>query len=501
MKRLVIALLLLSSTALSWAQTTIDGFENYQNMVGKDVVFYGLYSYYSQNGPFMYTYPNDKLIVIKDDFYYKTHDVALVSVKEIVKIKKKSYLKVEMNNNDFFFLIDNKNGLLQLARSKSYWEEKMNEYDKLYGYVLYPSFFTEQYNSLANLYLNKYVPIKWKEVIMPKDIGGEIVYNCAIGDSRRQISEEDFNLHKDELVTINDYYTAKRAHDEEVAESKRRQEEIDSQLDSTLACSAMIRHTSSSVALLKKNDITYDDNDTLWLSIYGSKEFGSLNNKVHNYEGYVMGTAITFSNGDLEFGDDSLSNEAKLFMIRRGNNPNGLEARKQLASKNDSIQLVYQYNKQITRLKTMTEALKKIENFRNQKKIFILKQSYSYSDYQFGLAFRFYNCYNKVVKYIEIKAVAYNQVGDVQKDYFGESTKSVRCIGPIEKGEEAEYEFNKMFWDEYDVIHHLTVVDVKITFMDGSIVRYSGKENVRQHTSEYYSDEQRKILKDFGIEL
>ena len=62
-----------------------------------------------------------------------------------------------------------------------------------------------------------------------------------------------------------------------------------------------------------------------------------------------------------------------------------------------------------------------------QKQIFIWNQKYAYGDYgQFGLEWMFYNCFNKVIKYIEITIKPYNQVGDIQRDDIGRKEAKAR---------------------------------------------------------------------------
>lgn len=505
MKRILAGVIFLFSTVLCFSQAADDSFSSYEEMVGKDVMVYGLNALFSQNGAFIYVMTNDKLKVIKDPEYYAEHDVAPIKVKEVFQIKKKTYLKCFLIYSDVYLLVNNKIKLLQASRSKTYWDDKLSDYSKLYGYVKYPSYFSSKNDAIASMHLGKYVPLRWESVLMPDDYSGDVFYNCVIGGEKKLLSEDIIDQHKDDIVSLNDYYSVKRAHDEAVAAEQRRIEAEESRRDSTLVCEAIIRHTSSAQASLEKADIPYDEKDTLWLSIYASKDvesgYGSLKKKTHCYEGFLFGEPMVFPDSDLSFEYDSLSREARAFIDRRGYSDKGIEARKNLAIKNDKMRSASHLEKQRKRLEQIESALAKIENFRKQKKIFIIEQKYSYSDYQFGLEFKFFNCYNKVIKYVEIKTNAYNQVGDLQGDYFGYSSKTVRCIGPIEKEETAVFDFDKMFWDENDVIHHLTVVDVKITFMDGTVTRYSGKDNVKLHTSDYYSAEQKKILKDMGIEL
>ena len=122
--------------------------------------------------------------------------------------------------------------------------------------------------------------------------------------------------------------------------------------------------------------------------------------------------------------------------------------------------------------------LDKIKAHYRKNNIFILDQSYSYSSWKFGLAFKFFNCFGKEIKYIDITVCAYNQVGDRQRDDIGQHTREARCIGPIPANEIATYDFDELFWDDNDIIDKLKVEKIVITFMDNSIRTYSGKAQV-----------------------
>ena len=69
-----------------------------------------------------------------------------------------------------------------------------------------------------------------------------------------------------------------------------------------------------------------------------------------------------------------------------------------------------------TETEELNERLDRLFAHYRKNNIFILDQSYSYSSWRFGLAFKFFNCFGKEIKYIEITVCAYNQVGDRQRD-------------------------------------------------------------------------------------
>lgn len=500
MRQIVVIILCFAISTSLWAQSHNDGFGSYDEMVGKEVVMYGLEDMYKQSGAFAYSKVNGKYKVIKEKYYYQNLDGRTLTIKSIDRVKDKAYIEVESGKSTAYYLVNNKFDYLKRTRSKTFWDNTIDKYNNQLSFVRYPSILIETISdaTLAR-HLGKYVPVKWESAQLPTNVDGEVMLVCSIDNVTRVLSESNIQQLIQEFISTDEYRAEEKAYQEQLSIVRAHR-------DSTLLLEASVLHSKDVVSYLESNGITYYEEDTLWFSIYGShyediKDRRSNKNKEHYYDGFLLWKDIRLRADDLVFQSDPISEEAREHIDQRGNKTVGLTIRKENASKNDSIRSAYQLNKAKTRLEKLQNTLSKINNLRKQKKIVILEQGYSYSDYQFGLRFKFFNCYNKEIKYIEIKANAYNQVGDLQNDYFGHSSQSARCIGPIGKEEEAEYEFDKMFWDEFDVIHHLTVVDVKITFMDGSVVRYSGKDNVRQHTADYYSNEQKKILMESGLNL
>ena len=115
--------------------------------------------------------------------------------------------------------------------------------------------------------------------------------------------------------------------------------------------------------------------------------------------------------------------------------------------------------------------------------IFITKARYNYDGDQFGMDYTFYNCFGKTIKYVVVNLACYNNVGDLQRDDFGRATKTVRGIGPIAADEEASYSWEKIFWDEYDVIKNCKITSITFTFKDGTTRSFKGIANIRNHFS------------------
>lgn len=165
----------------------------------------------------------------------------------------------------------------------------------------------------------------------------------------------------------------------------------------------------------------------------------------------------------------------KGFLLRRGSK--GMETRKKAALRYDSIR----FERVMDRFKVIMQKLDSIQTIWCNNKTFLLSLDYAYSDYEFGLEFEFFNCFSKTIKYIDITVVAYNQVDDPQRDYFGRTTQKIHCIGPIAPLETGTYTFDEMFWDEYDVIRYLRPTYIKFTFKDNTVKTYSGWNNIKKH--------------------
>ena len=225
--------------------------------------------------------------------------------------------------------------------------------------------------------------------------------------------------------------------------------------------------------------LAYSKNDKDTVAVYKSvgeyyklKHWGYRNGILCDYDKY----SLTFFNSDDE---DYLYKKKEI----------GADVRK-LAAQNYSKEVVErrkiekQKREEAERLET-ERRLKEIDSVLavcNQKQIFIWKQDYAYGDYgRFGLEWKFYNCFKKDIKYIELIVKAYNQVDDLQRDDVGRNEARSKCIGPLVVGDIGTYVFNEMFWDDNDLINYLKLTYVKITFMDNTTKVYSGAENILKH--------------------
>ena len=74
----------------------------------------------------------------------------------------------------------------------------------------------------------------------------------------------------------------------------------------------------------------------------------------------------------------------------------------------------------------------------------------------------------KTIKYINISFVGINTVNDkVLNKYGGSYINNVRCVGPIKQYEEAEFEWDYVWFT--DIVETVKLVSIKVQYMDGTI--------------------------------
>lgn len=118
----------------------------------------------------------------------------------------------------------------------------------------------------------------------------------------------------------------------------------------------------------------------------------------------------------------------------------------------------------------------------NRDEIFLLSVNPAKSDYMFGLEFNFYNCYQKIITKVEITVAPVNAKGQVQRDQFNRTVRTVRCMDPIRPESPAQYIFDELFWDDKGRIKYMRVTSVTFHFTDGTRKNFYGYEKILKHT-------------------
>jgi len=93
---------------------------------------------------------------------------------------------------------------------------------------------------------------------------------------------------------------------------------------------------------------------------------------------------------------------------------------------------------------------------------------YDISEYTDGTGFsvEFYNPTNKPIKYVTIKFVGKNPVGDNVKDKFGDFYITKKAVGPIPPMGFASYDFEYCWFT--DVVYSVKIISLEIVYQDES---------------------------------
>ena len=118
----------------------------------------------------------------------------------------------------------------------------------------------------------------------------------------------------------------------------------------------------------------------------------------------------------------------------------------------------------------------------NRDAIFIINLKPARSEYMFGLELNLYNCFPRTIASIELTVTPYNNRGQVQKDKFKRSARTMRCVGPIEPGHPAQYTFDELFWDDRGHIKFMRLTAITFRFTDGTRRSYYGYAQILKHS-------------------
>ena len=457
MKYLLVILLVFLNCIVAISQS--DTFESYSSIVGKQVCFYDADKHINELGKFIFVKnEKGKLVAVKDIAPFRSLvNGEQMDVLGTVTIKNKQYLQLKSNQEELYFLVSKKFDWLPYFRSASYWLDKVEEFKKDCQYKIESREFL-----VDGIKTCRYVEVKWLNIVMPKYFDGVVEFVYELEGVK--VQEPFSTIAKEDFVTGIDVDKEKRRVERLINEriERERQERADSIADYSV-------FVAKRYDKLTSEDYHEESNQKGFYDVYVFKILGD------EYAAWNFGVLKEGKVAELIFA----ANGDFAFLTKRGNK--GADVRSKLAYTADSLRIVKcqqsldSLNREIQRLKE--ETYKKIK--KNQ--LFIHKELYSYSKYKFGKKFKFFNCFNKSIKYIEMTLVAYNAVGDVQRDDIGRSSVKVKGIGPIAPDESGTYDWDELFWDDNDIIERVVPTKITITFMDGTIKSFSGKSNIDKH--------------------
>ena len=468
------------------AQDT-DSFDNNESMIGKKIRLYDAVALYQKYGAFSYAKVFDKYVRIRDISVYREIESSLIEIKGIVSDKKKQFLQVKYQDSDssFYWKLNDSFEYYSHACNIDYWDQRFEQLKMDYAYIIYPStiIFSNidttttvgRYKRLkarqeitSKLLLDHYLPISWISYKLPQTRHEAVSFMCQYGGLSRTFSLIELAQNKDSFASNNEFAAAE--------EEQRHQEEAkrlrDSIADGEIICEAIVL---SSLTVKDKIFEEYNNQDTLFISIFEASHVGNRTTGATHYRGYVLEQEINLPKRALRFINDS----ARVFIESRG--AMGSERRRQVAQQNDSIRsreyrevIAKREAIELERERKAQKQLAEIYKFRKQKKIVILSCTTVRSSPTKGLKVKVYNPFEKAIKYYYIKTVAINAVNDPESDDLGRIEKEAKCIGFVEKGEERTFEFEDMYWDKNDILHRIIISSIRLVFSDNTSITYSG---------------------------
>ena len=453
MKRIILIILVSLSSLYIYGQN--DKFSTYAEMVGKEVTFYDAAQQIKALGKFLFVKnEKGKLVAVKDVTPFQSiQNGECFHVNQIVTIKNKQYLECSSANETIYFLVSEKYPILPNFRSATVWEEVLHSLREECPYLKLQD---KQKYAQNDIVLGKFVKVAWNKFEFPKTIGSDVFFSYNHGRYTSRIPYA--SIRRSDFASERDIQEEKERQDEE--ERRRVEQEKKDSIDDYIPIIARSKYHNSNWNEMKDS-----------LGMDNHYVYAIIDNKAYAYNWEEK----TVSLDSLVFDDEGRYQ----FLLRRGNK--GLAIRKKIAFQQDSImQLGVAHC--IDSLRNLARiAENNFYNELNRRQIFILKDLYSYSEYRFGKKFKFYNCFNKRIKYINITLTAYNGVGDIQRDDIGRSSAKLRGIGPIEKGDIAFFDWDEIFWDDNDIIDEVVITNITFTFFDGTTKSYSGRANIDKH--------------------
>lgn len=454
MKKLLMAFCLLCCTIYGMAQN--DRFENYNQMVGKQITIYDFQTILLGNPKLVYRPVQGKLKAVPNKTLLGWGNSLILECQEMLEIKNSVYMKCKSSQyGEIYLNMDLKNPFISKVRNNSVWKDVLAQCDANYPYA---------YDTTnAQREVDAYSEIEWVSVILPNNsIEDEVYlkYKYTASKFETKISYSSLLAEGAQKFKGRDEYLAAyqiQYRKDSIQEAKYR--EMDAIV---LPATCIVDRYSFGT----ENTDFIEEGDSIFVYYANEDE--------------VKGWYLTRRNS-LPKNIVKVDNEKQLqFLEFRGSS--NMEFRDSLARK-ATVDYTPRY---IQRMTVKTDLLlKRVEEREKElstKQLFLKDIDYEFGEYSdFGLKFTIYNCWKKTIKYVEFTVTTYNSVGDVQRDWAGKSVSVTKGIGPLEPEESASWAWDDMFYDKYDVIDKARLTKIKFIFMDGSVQQFSGYSNINKH--------------------
>lgn len=481
MKRIYTTILLILLSFGLFAQTNGDIFTDYAHMQGKEVVFYNASNMAEYQGFFAYEIIKEKPSLIKDKVVYKQLDGKIISVGDIVKYKKAEYLKVKLNDTDLYLILNKGFAYKENMRSVSYWKGLQKDYSEKNQYILAESkLISGKFEDIeATTGFSKYLPVIWLPVNMPARLNDEVVFTFKVRgttDIEVEIPFKDIVKYEADFVTATQYDSERESYEQEIEAAEREQAQRDAAIDNSSAFEATILLTRETKRKLNEKAIEYDFDSKLKFSVYGSRliseGIGDKKTQSRVYKGFVLQKTIELPENAVSFTYPT----DKQHIDRRGNL--GEVERMKTAELND-LAFTKHYTDSLEKVRlVLAQQIEKTKAYYRRNTVLILGQEVFTSGTRLGVRFRFFNCYSKDIQDISLRVVTFNAAGERQGDDYGKYAEDLKCTKVIKIGDSKTFSFESLFRNSDKAIKELRLVEVVVTFDDGSKRTYTGKDQV-----------------------
>lgn len=481
MKRIYTTIIISLLSFGLFAQNAEDRFADYVQMQGKEAIFYNASNMAEYQGFFAYEIVKDKPSLIKDKVVYKQLDGNTITIGDVVKYKKHEFLKVKLNEKDLYLILNKGFAYKENMRSVSYWKELQKEYSENNQYILATSkLISEKFENIeTSTGFSKYLPVTWLPVNMPGRLNDEVVFTFkVIGTSSIEVDirSKDLIGYEADFATATQYDSERETYEQGIEAAERVQAQRDSAIDNSSVFEATILLTREAKRKLNEKAIEYDFDSKLKFSVYGSRLIsdGISDKKTQSrvYKGFVLQKTIELPENAVSFTYPT----DKQYIDRRGNI--GEMERMKTAELND-LAFTKHYTDSLEKVRlALVQQIEKTKAYYRRNTVLILSQDELTSGSRLGVKFRFFNCYNKDIQDISLRVVTFNAAGERQGDDYGKYAEDLKCTKAIKTGESKIFNFESLFRNGDKAISEIRLVEVIVTFADGTKKTYTGKDQV-----------------------
>ena len=390
-------------------------------------------------------------------------------------VGRTEHFRLQSAESDFYLPVSEAEAMFPYLVSVRYWDAKLDSL-RSYNYLDEWALSGLLDCDTATLRSHRYSPLSWVGYEFQPSYLSPVVFRVATNVEGSQPLSLAALARLSEwkamtTASVVDAYEAALAHARELREEsdRRMRKAQDSLRDANLFAATVLRDLLAETV----------NQDAMAQIVAGSEvmlfAYTDTVGERDCFYGRFHNESYKFAYGDLRFA----SPDDVAYLMRRGRS--GMDLRLKAATIADSL-ATERYADSLARAHAeLREQIEQTKRDMDSRQIFIMNLNLAQSDYQFGLEFNFYNCFQKTIRKIEMQVTAYNAQGAMQRDKFDRRMRDVRCMGPIPPQSPAQYTFDELFWDDNGRIRYLRLTYIKFTFADGSTRSFSGYDSILKH--------------------